>query len=119
LDTHAFLWVRTKDRRVAPIAHDILGADAVYVSIASGWEAAIKVGLGRLVLPEPFEDGVADAGFEPLPITFRHAREAGALPHHHRDPFDRMLIAQAIVEDLTIVTHDREFSSYDVRVHEL
>jgi PIN domain nuclease of toxin-antitoxin system len=86
----------------------------VIVSSASAWEIAIKKALGRLEAPDDLLD-VADAnGFHGLPITLNHALSAGSLPRHHDDPFDRMLIAQAQSEHLTVVTVDRRFSSYDV-----
>lgn len=86
------------------------------MSAASAWEAAIKVGLGHLELPDRFEAGVDESGFEKLPVTFAHAEEAGTLPHHHRDPFDRMLVAQARVERLTLVTHDRNLEPYGIEI---
>lgn len=117
LDTHVFLWwkavsPRLRDEARQAIAH----AEAVFVSAASAWEAAIKAGLGRLELPDRFEAGVEESGFEKLPITFGHAEAAGALPPHHRDPFDRMLVAQAQAERLVLVTHDRQFKPYEVQV---
>ncbi len=84
--------------------------------MASAWEAAIKIGQGRLRLPEPFERGVTASGFLPLPITFEHAETLARLPWHHRDPFDRMLVAQAMVERMTIVTADRVFAAYNIPV---
>lgn len=117
LDTHVFLWWRTASSRLGTEAREaIAGAEAVFVSAASAWEAAIKVGLGRLELPDRFEGGVEESGFEKLPVTFAHAEEAGALPHHHRDPFDRMLVAQARTEGLTFVTHDRKVESYGIEI---
>ena len=117
LDTHVFLWWRTDHARLDSTARQaIAGADLVYVSAASAWEAAIKVALGKLRIPESMATGVADSGFDPLPIGFGHAELAAALPRHHTDPFDRMLIAQAIAEDLFVITHDRRFEAYDVRV---
>ena len=89
-------------------------AETVYVSLASAWETAIKVSLGKLILDARFEDGVRESDFRSLPIEFRHAERVVELPKHHRDPFDRMLIAQALVEDLTIVTSDRQIARYDV-----
>jgi PIN domain nuclease of toxin-antitoxin system len=88
----------------------------VYVSAASAWEAGLKIGLGRLRLPESFATGVEKSGFEKLAITFAHADLATSLPPHHTDSFDRMLIAQAQVERLTLVTHDRRFERYEVHV---
>jgi PIN domain nuclease of toxin-antitoxin system len=88
----------------------------VYVSAASAWEAAIKSALGRLDLADSFETMTQANGFEPLPIVFRHADWLRTLPPHHADPFDRMLIAQAQAERLTLVTHDRVFERYDILI---
>lgn len=115
LDTHVVLWWRQDSRRVRRAARAaIAGAAVVYVSAASAWEVAIKAAIGRLHLEDPFEAHVRAAGFEPLPITFVHAAEVAGLAPHHADPFDRMLVAQARVERLVLVTHDQVFLSYDV-----
>ena len=115
LDTHAFLWWRGAPSRLGPAAqHAIAEAQIVYVSMASAWEAAIKVSMGKLKLNDPFEDGVTESGFRPLPITFAHIHHLVALPFLHRDPFDRMLIAQALADGLTIVTGDRRIANYEV-----
>jgi PIN domain nuclease of toxin-antitoxin system len=104
LDTHAFLWWREDSRRIGKVARRAIGnAEEVHVSAASAWEASIKSARGQLRLPEPFEDGV-------------RARALLPLPPPHRDPFDRMLIAQALVEGLAIVTHDRRFEPYGVPI---
>jgi PIN domain nuclease of toxin-antitoxin system len=117
LDTHAFLWWVDEIARIAPEARRAVGvAEAVFVSAASAWEVAIKVKLGRLRTPGPFEDAVEKSRFEKLLIEFRHAAAAGLLVSHHRDPFDRMLVAQAQLEGLTIVTHDRHFEPYGVSI---
>ena len=117
LDTHVFLWWREANDRLGPAIIDaVAGADYVLVSAASAWEVAIKVALEKLRIPEPFDRGVVDSGFEQLPITFAHASAVTALAPHHRDPFDRMLIAQSMVERLTIVTHDRRFEPYGVPI---
>ena len=85
----------------------------VHVSSASIWEAAIKVALGRLEMElDDLEDAVVRNGFRPLPIAIRHAVRAGRLPKVHRDPFDRMLVAQASVEELRVLSHDRVFERY-------
>lgn len=86
------------------------------MSAASAWEVAIKIALGRLRIPGPFAQAVEASRFGELAISFRHAALAGALPAHHSDPFDRMLVAQAMSENLTLVTHDRAFSPYGVAV---
>jgi PIN domain nuclease of toxin-antitoxin system len=117
LDTHVFLWWRTDDRRLKKNARSaIANASLVFVSAASAWEAAIKAALGRLHLPDTMEAGVEESGFEKLPISFSHAEAAAALPTHHLDPFDRMLVAQAILEGLTLITHDQRFKPYDLPI---
>lgn len=115
LDTHVCLWWRMDDPQLGPRAREqIAEADIAFVSAASAWEVAIKIALGRLRIPGSFAQGVDDSGFRRLPITFEHAEAAASLPSHHGDPFDRMLIAQAQLEGLTLVTHDRAFADYDV-----
>ena len=123
LDTHTVLWWRMADRRLSDRARAEIGANhnTAWVSVASVWEAAIKFAAGRLRLPKPPAELLSNAalgqrGIESLSIRDVHALAAGALPRHHADPFDRMLIAQAQVEDLTIVTSDAAFDQYDVRV---
>lgn len=117
LDTQVFLWWRMDDPRLAAaVRAAVAEAELVFVSVASAWEAAIKMALGRLRLPDRFETGVVDSGFERLLISFAHAERAGGLPVHHSDPFDRMLVAQAQAEGLTLVTHDRRLAPYDVDV---
>ena len=117
LDTHIFLWWRGEPSRLAPaVQSSIATADIVFVSVASAWEAAIKASLGRLELPDTVEAGVVASGFEKLLISFSHAEQAATLPHHHRDPFDRMLVAQAKAEGLILVTHDRLLAPYDVEI---
>ncbi|HET7038996.1 MAG TPA: type II toxin-antitoxin system VapC family toxin [Gemmatimonadales bacterium] len=113
LDTHVVLWWRQANARLgAEAVGAISQADVVYVSAASAWEVAIKRALGKIRLPGRFTDGVAASGFLPLPIGLAHAEAAGELPPHHADPFDRMLVAQARLERLTVVTHDRSFAPY-------
>jgi PIN domain nuclease of toxin-antitoxin system len=84
----------------------------VLVSSASLWEIAIKRGLGKLQFLEDFEQVMAEERFDLLPIAYRHLRVLGSLPQHHRDPFDRLLIAQALAEGIAIVTNDRAFAAY-------
>ncbi len=113
LDTHAFIWWRENSPRLgADARRRIASASLVFVSVASAWEAAIKVALGKLKLPESFEAGVVASRFDKLPIAFQHTEIVATLPHHHNDPFDRMLVAQAICERLTLVTHDRRLAPY-------
>lgn len=116
LDTHALLWWQQGDRRLSPAARRaISGADSVQVSAAALWEIVIKAQLGKI---EASLDAVFDLsadGFRELPIRGIHARAAGELPPHHKDPFDRMIAAQAQIEDLTLVTSDAIFTAYGVR----
>jgi PIN domain nuclease of toxin-antitoxin system len=117
LDTHAFVWWRENSPRLAPeVRRRIASAGLVFVSVASAWEAAIKVAVGKLKLPQSFEAGVVASRFDKLPITFRHAEFVATLPRHHNDPFDRMLVAQALCERLTLVTHDRRLAPYGIDV---
>lgn len=117
LDTHVFLWWRGEPSRLAPSVRDrIATADIVFVSAVTAWEAAIKVSLGRLELPDTIEAGVLASGFEKLLITFSHAERVAGLPPHHRDLFDRMLVAQAQAEGLTLVTHDGLLEPYEVEI---
>jgi PIN domain nuclease of toxin-antitoxin system len=117
LDTHVVLWWRQDSRRLGrAVRSAIAGAAVVYVSAASAWEVVIKMAIGRLQLADPFESHVEAGGFEALPITFAHAAEVGRLPPHHADPFDRMLVGQARVERLVLVTHDEQIRAYDVEV---
>ena len=97
LDTHALLWSVGDEELLSPAAHEAVSAGAVsaYVSAASIWEIAIKRAMDKLAAPADLLDKVAAARFIELPVTFVHALRAGALPAHHRDPFDRMLVAQA------------------------
>jgi PIN domain nuclease of toxin-antitoxin system len=122
LDTHAFIWWIDDDVRLSTAARTLLrdrGNDA-FVSIATIWEIAIKVGVGRLRMPaelRPFlADQIARAGFSLLPIAFEHVVAVHALPQHHRDPFDRLLIAQCRQEDLSLVSRDGKFALYDLEL---
>ncbi len=116
LDTHVLLWWLSDDKMLGAKARAaIANPDVqVFVSAASAWEISIKMTLGKLDAPENLEEALDTSGFTPLPITIDHALAAGRLPEHHRDPFDRMLIAQAQLERLTLVTHDGAFGHYDV-----
>ena len=117
LDTHVFLWWRDDSRKLRPHARQAIAeAQLVFVSAATAWEAAIKAALGRLQIPDTIEAGVVDSGFEKLPISFSHAESAARLPPHHADPFDRMLVAQARAEGLTLVTHDRWLAPYEIEI---
>ena len=117
LDTHAFLWWLMDDPRLGAEARAALRdpSSIVHVSAACLWEIAIKQALGKLEVDSPdLVAEVAANGFAELPVTGRHALSAGALPKHHDDPFDRMLVAQAQVEGLVLVTRDPALSVYDV-----
>ena len=117
LDTQVFLWWRSDSRKLnATAKRAIAEADVVFVSAASAWEAAIKIALGRLRIPDTLEAGVLESGFEKLAIGFSHAEAAARLPAHHADPFDRMLVAQAQIEGLTLVTHDGRLGRYKVEL---
>lgn len=115
LDTHALLWWLA-DEGLADQARDAIAdpGNLVVVSAASAWEIAIKKALGKLAAPDDLEQQVDDSGFAALPMSIAHGLAAGQLPRHHDDPFDRMLIAQAFEEGLTIVTHDERFADYQV-----
>lgn len=118
LDTHALLWSVDDEQLLSPGAHEVVSAGVVpaYVSAASIWEIAIKRASGKLVVPEDLLEKVAAARFIELGVTFEHALLAGALPLHHRDPFDRMIVAQAQSEGLTVVSADPRIAAYDVPV---
>ena len=113
LDTEALIWSDANDARLGARARIIIrDAAEVYVSAASAWEIAIKQALGKLETTRRPVDVVEEAGFSPLPVTFEHAAAVGGLATHHRDPFDRLIIASARVEGLTIVTSDERFAPY-------
>jgi PIN domain nuclease of toxin-antitoxin system len=117
LDTHVVLWWRVDSPRLSnTVRRTIASAEQVVVSAASGWEVAVKVGIGKLRLDDSFAAMVTGSGFTELPVTLAHAERLAMLPRHHRDPFDRMLIAQALAEGATVVTHDVQFKPYRVPV---
>lgn len=117
LDTHVVLWWMSDDPTLAVEIKDRLDHDPdVYVSPATIWEIAIKQSIGKLDKPADLPERVRDSGFRHLNITAEHGIVAGRLPLIHRDPFDRMLIAQAQVEHLTLVTRDAEIPKYNVDV---
>jgi PIN domain nuclease of toxin-antitoxin system len=117
LDTHIVLWWLTDDTTLAADIKDRLDHEPdVYVSAATIWEVAIKQAIGKIAEPADLPERIRQSGFRELPITFEHATQAGRLPLIHRDPFDRMLVAQARSEDLTLVTRDAEIQKYEVSV---
>jgi len=121
LDTHAFLWWIDGGDRLSARARRAIAdpANTCVLSLASLWEMAIKVSLRKLEVPDPIERFVADQlaanGFQALGIDLRHVSQVAALPFHHRDPFDRLLVAQALAERLAIVSTDPIFSRYGVK----
>jgi PIN domain nuclease of toxin-antitoxin system len=120
IDTQCFLWSFLDPSRLSETAREVLsgGRDELFFSAASSWEIAIKVGIGKLRLPEPPEEYVplriVRAGVTPLDITHAHALRVHALPAIHKDPFDRILVAQAGVEGLTVLTPDPQIGRYAV-----
>jgi PIN domain nuclease of toxin-antitoxin system len=114
LDTHIFLWSLDDDPKLSSLAWSLIeAADAVYVSSASLWEATLKYQLGKLqIKPERLVDAVSASGFLALPISLEHAVAINRLPALHRDPFDRLLIAQAVSEPLHFLTADAELEHY-------
>jgi len=122
LDTHAFLWWICDDVRLSGRARSLLadGQNEVYFSAASAWELAIKAGAGRIMLPGDPERFVAEQvaanAFQVLPVHIRHALKVFGLPPLHRDPFDRMLIAQAVVEEMPILSADPQLARYPVEI---
>lgn len=117
LDTHVILWWLSDDPTLSNAIKTRLDHEPdVYVSVATVWEVAIKQAIGNLKAPMDLAERVRDSGFRELHITSEHAVKAGQLPLIHRDPFDRMLVAQALYEDLTLVTRDDNIQKYQVPV---
>ncbi len=121
LDTNAWFWWRIEPHRLRREPYALIEdrVNAVFLSVVSSWEVAIKHAQGKLSLPSPesyIPNALVQDGFVSLDVRLAHVLRAGALPMHHKDPFDRLLIAQAQLEDLAIVTADRRFSKYAVRV---
>jgi PIN domain nuclease of toxin-antitoxin system len=122
LDTHTFLWWITDDNRLSSSAREIItnGGNELFLSAATGWEIAIKAQLGRIKLPKEPHSFIAEQlrlnSIQSLPIQMSHALHIYSLPKHHRDPFDRMIIAQAQLEDLPILTMDPQIPKYQIKV---
>jgi PIN domain nuclease of toxin-antitoxin system len=116
LDTHALLWWFGDDPRLSSEARDTIGdsQSSVYVSAATVWEMSIKQNLGKLKVPNDIKEKLKHYNFQSLSISLDHGIVAGELPRHHGDPFDRMLIAQAQIENLTLVTRGQDILKYDV-----
>ncbi|MGW1185299.1 type II toxin-antitoxin system VapC family toxin [Streptomyces drozdowiczii] len=117
LDTYVVLWWLDDSPELAEEVKHLLDTEpSVFVSAVTPWEISIKQSLGKLHGPADLAERVRDSQFTSLPITAGHGVRAGRLPEHHRDPFDRILIAQAQTEGMTILTRDKWIPSYDVRV---
>ena len=118
LDTHVLLWSFADPSRIGPQAAEAFREriTKTWISAASLWEISTKRAAGRLAAPDDFLSRVLSAGHEVLPISGEHAWLAGNLPPHHKDPFDRILVAQAILEDVALVTHDQQLLAYDARI---
>lgn len=122
LDTHTFLWWITDNELLSDRAREVIrnGRNTILLSAASGWEIAIKAGLGRLELPDRPEVVIPEQmslnDIQGLPVQMSHALRVHSLPQHHRDPFDRMLVAQCQLEEIPIITSDPEISKYDVEI---
>jgi PIN domain nuclease of toxin-antitoxin system len=118
LDTHFLLWWLADDPVLGDRARDMISTpdNLIFYSAASIWEIRIKQGIGKLEIPEDFASVLAGQALEPLAITVNHAHALRDLPPHHRDPFDRLLVAQARLERLTMLTRDEVISQYDVAV---
>lgn len=114
LDTHVLLWAVLDDPRLTRAQREAIGGGEVYLSAASVWEIGIKRALGKLEVPGEIFDIAVDAGCRPLPISWTHAETAAALPPHHADPFDRMLVAQAQCEGLALASSDAKMAAYGV-----
>jgi PIN domain nuclease of toxin-antitoxin system len=114
LDTHLLLWWLAESAELSEQARTLIGdpENTVFVSAVGLWEIWLKESLGKLRLPDDFERQMAAESFESLPLTAAQAREVALLPWHHRDPFDRMLVAQARVENLVLLTADKRLSAY-------
>ena len=121
IDTQAFIWYATGDKQLSKTALEIIESDAIrYISIASIWEMAIKTSIGKLNFQAPFEDLILNQlainNYEILPLDLNYVFQLAKLPLFHKDPFDRIMIAQAIIENIPIVSIDAQFQSYPITV---
>lgn len=114
LDTHVLLWAVANDPRLTEPQARAISEGEIHFSAASVWEIGIKRAIGKLDVPDEIFDIAVDAGCRPLPISWAHAQAAAALPLHHADPFDRMLVAQARHEGLCLASSDPRLAAYDV-----
>jgi PIN domain nuclease of toxin-antitoxin system len=121
LDTHALLWWLDDDRALSVKARKAIASadNECFLSLASCWELAIKCSLGKLMLSQPLDQFIPEQlsrnGIRLLHIDFRHAAKVATLPFHHRDPFDRLLVAQASIEKMTLVTANAAMARYDIK----
>jgi PIN domain nuclease of toxin-antitoxin system len=117
LDTHIVLWYVTDDEKLKQNVIDLIENEdnQIYISIVSLWEMSIKASLGKLHLTQPIEDFIGP-NIQLLPIEIEHISVIKSLPFHHRDPFDRMLIAQSMVTNLMLVSEDSQFKNYDINL---
>ena len=122
VDTHAMLWWLRADERLSERASAVIanGDNELLWSVASSWEVGVKLGLGKLRIDRPvhrlFAHLLGDQGLRSLPITHEHCARLSSLPHHHRDPFDRMLVVQAQTESVPILSADPKLSRYDIEI---
>ena len=117
LDTHALVWWLSDVSRLSEAARAAIAEprNDIFVSAITGWEIAVKRAKGRITAPDHLSAMIEERGFTHLPLTFHHAEQAGNLPLHHRDPFDRLLVAQAQAEGLVLVTRDARIPRYGIR----
>ena len=118
LDTHILIWALENNSKLTEKVRDLIidGRNIIFVSSISAWEISIKKSIGKLEAPDNLLEEIKAHRFTSLDINFKHAELAGKLPYIHKDPFDRMLIAQAIIEKLTLVTRDEFIPQYDVKI---
>ena len=117
LDTHAFLWFESADSRLSKTAKEAIQnpENIKYISIASFWEIVIKNGIGKLQIDSSFEELFHLSGYRHLSVSFYHLEKLRNLTNHHKDPFDRLIISQGIVDLMPVVSIDENFDNYDVR----
>jgi len=114
IDTHVLLWWLTDDKRLNQRVRQILSAKPVWCSVVTLWEITVKEQIGKIDLPDSFDEVLRGSGFIWMDITLNHIAELHQLPRLHRDPFDRLLIAQALNEELTLITADKQIHQYNV-----